>query len=1248
MEEKTMIKISRFISILLTLLLVFQLLAPTNNVFALTPIGIPTNLSVSISNTNDINLKWDAVSGVGRVRYKIYSISENQNNYLGLASTNSWTIIKAAEGKYTIGVSTYIEGNESELSTPINFEIIYPEVPAPKDLTAKLFNINDLELKWSAVPNAISYNIYKIVNTNRELVGNTSSTTKYLYKLAEGEQIFEVSAVTDRFGESIENEQVEISITYPKLLAPKELTSKIFNGNDLELSWKSTENATHYNIFQIINGVKQFITSTPYTNKYFFRLPEGEYEYEVSSVSERFGESVESSRLNLKIVYPIIKAPEGITSTFYNQNDIQLKWNTVDYAIGYNVYEVINNEKKYISTTSYPNKFLSRLTEGEHTFEVTALTDRFGESNFSEPFKVEVVYPDINAPEELGITIENGNNVNLKWKAAEYATSYKIYEILNGEKKFVSDTIATNKILTGLTEGEHIYQVSSVSDRFGESTNTIQASVFIVNPDMVSPIVKLEVINNNNVVISWEKVNFASSYTIYKLENGNPTPLDTISDLSYRINNLTEGKYEYVVTANSPDFGKSPISNIVTAEMKPLLEEPTLDTPIVNGDKVELDWSPVSGADSYNIYKVENGQLTLIENTNDTNLTVEDLPPGDNEFRIVPVSPRGVEGENYSTVIVEVEQSDTTPPQTVANETTEWIQGEYKVGLTATDDQSGVAKTYYSINGSQYVEGTTFTLNEDGIHVVSFYSVDNAGNEETPKSTVIKLDKTPPVTVSDATDSWSKDDVAVIFTVTDDLSGVAKTFYSFNGTDFKEGTSFTVTEEGVQTVYFYSVDIAGNVESTKTVEVKIDKTAPETVSDVNDKWNKGEVTVNLTATDNLSGVDKTFYSLNGIDFEEGTSFKVNEQGVKTVYFYSVDIAGNVEEVKTAQVKIDKTAPETVSDVIDQWNNGEVSVNLTATDNLSGVAKTFYSLNGSDFVEGTSFNVNEEGTKTVYFYSIDNAGNVEEVKTAEVKIDKTAPETVSDVTDKWNKGEVTVNFTATDNLSGVDKTFYSLNGTDFVEGTTFTVNEEGVKTVYFYSVDNAGNLEEVKTAEVKIDKTAPTASWNLDKEYSLGVSLPLDYQASDELSGIAEESVTVNGQVYQKGDSVKLDQPGTYNIVVKVIDYAGNSTTIEKTFVVYISGNLVVNPGVIKANTGDFTVKITLPTGFNTNQIDLSTATLNGVSAKSGTNGLVQQAKNGQFKFNRDEFAWTKGKVFVEFRVLVNGKLVIGSTIVEVK
>jgi hypothetical protein len=68
------------------------------------------------------------------------------------------------------------------------------------------------------------------------------------------------------------------------------------------------------------------------------------------------------------------------------------------------------------------------------------------------------------------------------------------------------------------------------------------------------------------------------------------------------------------------------------------------------------------------------------------------------------------------------------------------------VSLVAFDPAvgSGVHHTYYNLDGNGYVEGTDFTVSDEGYHVVTFYSVDWAGNEEEERSISFTIDKTGP------------------------------------------------------------------------------------------------------------------------------------------------------------------------------------------------------------------------------------------------------------------------------------------------------------------------------------------------------------------------------------------------------------------------------------------------------------------------------------------------------------------------
>src|SRR5205085_424786 len=113
---------------------------------------------------------------------------------------------------------------------------------------------------------------------------------------------------------------------------------------------------------------------------------------------------------------------------------------------------------------------------------------------------------------------------------------------------------------------------------------------------------------------------------------------------------------------------------------------------------------------------------------------------------------------------------------------------------------------------------------------------------------------------------------------------------------------------------------------------------------------------------------------------------------------------------------------------------------------------------------------------------DLAGNSTSKTVSGIKIDRTAPSTLASVPapldSGWYAGDVLVTLTTGADLSGVDTTYYSVDGgTAQVYGVPFAHSLKGVHTITFWSVDNAGNVED-KTAPghsitLKIDGVPPT-------------------------------------------------------------------------------------------------------------------------------------------------------------------------------
>ncbi|WP_214105414.1 glycosyl hydrolase family 95 catalytic domain-containing protein [Acrocarpospora catenulata] len=177
-------------------------------------------------------------------------------------------------------------------------------------------------------------------------------------------------------------------------------------------------------------------------------------------------------------------------------------------------------------------------------------------------------------------------------------------------------------------------------------------------------------------------------------------------------------------------------------------------------------------------------------------------------------------------------------------------------------------------------------------------------------------DRTAPVTNATTqpalpASGWFTGPVSVTLSAVDEAqgSGVDRTEYQLDGGAWTAYTApVAVSGDGSHTLAYRSADKAGNVETAKTLTVKVDATAPVSAATVE------EATVTITATDATSGLERTEYSVDGGDWTAYTApVTVTGDGEHQVRYRSADKAGNVEEAKSVTVTIaTATVPLTVT------------------------------------------------------------------------------------------------------------------------------------------------------------------------------------------------------------------------------------------------------------------------------------------------------------------------------------------------
>ncbi|MFA5359716.1 MAG: alpha/beta hydrolase [Patescibacteria group bacterium] len=191
-----------------------------------------------------------------------------------------------------------------------------------------------------------------------------------------------------------------------------------------------------------------------------------------------------------------------------------------------------------------------------------------------------------------------------------------------------------------------------------------------------------------------------------------------------------------------------------------------------------------------------------------------------------------------------------------------------------------------------------------------------------------------------------------------------------------------------------------------------------------------------------------------------------------------------------------------------------------------------------------------------------------------------------VNDNWYISPVNISLTANDdkNGSGVLKTEYSLDDgqTWQIYTDAINVDKQGANKILFKSTDRAGNIEEEKTMEFKIDSIPPTIEMItplINDEYNHDENLEILYNSIDNTSGLndAATKMQIDGQdIGSTTIDLFLYSLGAHQLVIKIFDMAGNQTTAVIPFSVATSlfgaqndiKRLFLEKQIIKVSTRD--------------------------------------------------------------------------------
>ncbi|OJH49135.1 hypothetical protein MPF_1638 [Methanohalophilus portucalensis FDF-1] len=676
---------------------------------------------------------------------------------------------------------------------------------------------------------------------------------------------------------------------------------------------------------------------------------------------------------------------------------------------------------------------VSGLSKGVHTWNVS-VEDSAGNTNVSttHSFTVDTEKPTITLD-----TIEEADyfNDSTVWINGTYndnivgvdnsTLEVQVNGIVPLFETMLNDTDSFNYSLTLDDKVDHNVTIG-VDDNLGNSNTT---GVVNFTVDTIEPTLTLDTIQEDDE-FNYSKVwiNGTFSDDISNVNNStlvitvNDTPYDydaigeaSISSSDYNFSLSLSDADNNVTVSISDHAGNTNTTGLVNFSTD--ITPPAIDLDSIS-EGVNFKYSTVwiNGTYSDNVVGVDNSTLVISVNNTDTSFEsmMDDtdsfnyslsLPDGEHNVTIDVADNVGndatqvlknfsVDTEGHTLTLDTIEEGDYFTDSTV------WING------TFSDDTSGINTSTLEIlvNGTSVdsinIVGSSsynHSINlEDAEHNVTVSVENNVGHSSTTGPVNFSVDTMPPTTDNNAPKEPAENPFTITFQPLDNNggSGVNATFYRIDDGEWIIGDSIDIYEAGEYTIEFYSDDIAGNEESTKTITVNLtesDTVAPVTTDDAPSGWQNESFTVNLSAIDEGgSGVNKTLYRM-GDDWLSGTSILIDTPGNHTIEYYSIDKAGNEETSNVTYAKYDPDVPgmneqNITPKLILNTSTDTAIVTVNVTDQVSGLDNVTIDLtpigesvfemvsNGNNIYSYSISTTHPAGDFSFNVTAIDNAGN----------------------------------------------------------------------------------------------------------------------------------------------------------------------------------------------------------------------------------------------------------------------------------
>ena len=603
-----------------------------------------------------------------------------------LQSSNVTCNLKAGETKeikYEYSLPSEIKYQPIKIKIPSE----YDEINLDNNTVETAIGYTDVELKnvkttykdnkskITADINNIGYSDAKGVKIN---VYKTNASGELLHTINVGDlKAGDSKSITYEIPESVSsNEDIEDAIYLEVISEDTEVTlennfarvlfkskpAKVSNislvesdTSKVKFEWNKLENCTGYEVFKYNNTTKKYekiaTIEDKKTNSYAdANLKVGtRYSYKIRSYKDIDGQRVYGDysaefKTNTKLI-----SVENFKVLRRSSTSLVLSWDKASEADGYEIYRAPSEDATFVKVKTITDKnTLTNASTG--LLSATSYYYKIRSYKQVDTVKIYSDYTLLKATcgpaKPTGIKTINAteNAIRIGWNKVDKANGYEVFRSTSENGKYarvktITDNNTTQSASPNLEEGKtYYYRVKAYLEVDGEKLYG-DSVLLKTSTKSFGTITGLKMAANteNSIRISWNKVNNADGYEVFRSlsENGLYVKVKTIEDKATTTasspNLQASTTYYYKVRAYKLVNGNKQYGDfsIVQTSTKPKAVN-NLKSLDVTKNSIKIVWDEVSGASGYEVFRAtsENGSYVKVGTTSNLDYTSKSVVSG--------------------------------------------------------------------------------------------------------------------------------------------------------------------------------------------------------------------------------------------------------------------------------------------------------------------------------------------------------------------------------------------------------------------------------------------------------------------------------------------------------------------------------------------------------------------------------------------------------------------------------------------